>query len=364
MTIHLYASLGDRNKTAAGGGQTSARRLVKVLEGLGYEVQVVNRIIPAYTSESLVEKIHKIAGYFIDPFRYFFHLLFKSRRNGVSFVIMYAGRLFPFYFSFVRIGKLLGFRTVIYIKGSFTKDKYQSLSTRMKESYASGLRKVDLAFYEGKDGEETSLKVNPQTKAVWLPNYIENDFMPKCLVKRDLEPINIMYFGRLDPGKNIILVVETFDLLCQRLDNIRLNIVGSGESEYTKLIEKRISQSPYKDRIIRTSRIDHDKLKEFLPSQHFYLFPTESEGHSNALTEAMAYGVVPIASRRGFNASVVGNDSIIVDEMKAEAYRDVVMNVLENDIFDSLSNEMFERVRTHFNQTVVEKKLANELNLL
>lgn len=362
--IHLYASLGNLKKTAAGGGQTSARRLVKVLSGLGYDVQTVNRIIPAYTTESLFDKLHKGLGYFIDPIRYFIHLLFKSRGKGAAFVIGYGGGLFPFYFLFVRIGKLLGYKTILYVKGSFTKDKYKSFSNYLKSSFSDGLKKVDLALFEGKDGQEITSQVCPSTKSVWLPNYIETNFMPSGVAKRPTDHINLMYFGRLDPGKNILLIIDAFDLICKKYNNVYLNIVGSGEKEYTRMVYDRIEQSPNKEKIVTKPRIEHEKLKEFLPLQHFFMFPTESEGHSNALTEAMAYGVVPIASNRGFNLAVVGEDSIIVDDMTAMAYVDKLTKVIESGNFSNLSKAMFERVQHNFTQSVVENKLKGIIDHL
>lgn len=362
--IHLYASLGNRKKIAAGGGQTSARRLVGVLEGLGYYVQVVNRMVPAYACETMWDKAYKYFGYVVDPLRFFFHLLFKCRKDSLVLVIGYAGTLFPYYFLFVRIGKILGFKTSIYVKGSFTKQKYENLSARLKDCFSSGLLLTDHAFYEGKDGEEISMLVHPEKKALWLPNYIEDSFMPRAFFKRSSDIINLMYFGRLDPGKNILLIIDSFDLLCQRYDNLRLFIVGSGEINYTKQVEDRIVKSPFSNRIKRIPRIEHEKLKEFLPQQHFFMFPTESEGHSNALTEAMAYGVVPIVSRRGFNAIVVGNDKIIIDRMDAEDYANKVTDILEKGDYECLSVEMFKRVREYFTQNVVEQELKNAIDSL
>ena len=164
--IHIFASLGNRKKLPAGGGQTSARRLVKVLEGLKYDVRVVNRTVTAYTSESFYSKLYKCFGYLIDPIRWFFHLLFGKRKDSAILVIGYSGSLFPYYFLFVKIGKLLGYKTVIYIKGGFTTEKYNNLKPFSKNSYIKGLKKADVALYEGEEGATISTNVQPDTKAV------------------------------------------------------------------------------------------------------------------------------------------------------------------------------------------------------
>ena len=70
----------------------------------------------------------------------------------------------------------------------------------------------------------------------------------------------------------------------------------------------------------------YEELVAFLKLSHFFLFPTHEygEGHSNSLTEAMSYGVVPVASDWGYNKSVVGDDNLIVDGYDARMYSDII----------------------------------------
>lgn len=360
--IHLFASLGDKNKIAYGGGETSARRIVQVLNKMGYVVSVVSRTRPSFTSKSFYSTIYKIVSYIIDPIRWLFHLLFKKRNNAISLVICYAGLLFPFYFLVLKISKILKFKTLLYIKGAFTEEKYSSLSQFLKRTYTNGLSYSDIVMYEGLDGKNISERVRPDVQAVWFPNFIENSFMPSSVVQRTDERINLMYFGRLDPGKNIIMIIEIFELLCKNFDNLFLSIIGSGEMKYTSEVMERISSSPNRDRIERMQRIEHDELKKFLPKQHFFIFPTESEGHSNSLTEAMAYGVIPIASRRGFNATVIGDDRLIVDEMYADAYVKTISDIITKKEGSVLSQLMYERVKIHFTQEIAEKILEENIS--
>lgn len=44
------------------------------------------------------------------------------------------------------------------------------------------------------------------------------------------------------------------------------------------------------------------------------------EGHSNSLTEAMTFGVVPVVSTAGFNASIVSNEELVVSDINPERY--------------------------------------------
>ena len=53
-----------------------------------------------------------------------------------------------------------------------------------------------------------------------------------------------------------------------------------------------------------------ERICDELQKAHFFVFPSQEkmEGHSNSLTEAMTFGVVPIVSAAGFNASIVGKN--------------------------------------------------------
>ena len=365
-SIHIYASLGVIGKKAAGGGQVSARRLVKVLDGMGYEVLVVNRTIPPYTSKTLWAKLHKIIGFFIDPIRFFLHLLLRRRKDSVALIIGYSGKLFPYYFLFVRIGKLLGYKTVFYLKGGFTESKFTSISKKLQGVYKKGLMKVDFALYEGEEGANISTRICPKTRAIWIPNFVENGFYPKQFPIKPNDTINLLYFGRIQPSKNVLMVVDVFDLLCASFSNIKLTIVGSGDLEYEMLLSERLKQSQNAKKIIWQSRIEHERLKDILLNHHFFVFPSDEpqEGHSNSLNEAMSFGLVPIVSNFNFLPRIVGNEQLVVQTMKAESFASTIERIIKNDYLESLSREMYERVQLHFTQFAVERKLKEVLNSL
>ena len=357
-SIHLFASLGDIKKVAAGGGQTSARRLVRVLESLDYTVEIVNRTIPPYTIETVGEKLYKIIGFVIDPIRYFFHLFFKSRKKSVAMLIGYSGNLFPYYFLFIKIGKLLGFKTIFYIKGGFTETKYNSFPNRIQNCYKKELKYADIALYEGEEGAKLSAKIRPETKSFWLPNYVEKDFECTHYHTKPQDTIKLLYFGRIHRDKNVIMIVDVLDHLIVN-NNYSLTIVGSGETEYERLLDNRIAESPNAEKVERIPRIPHEKLKELLETHHFFVFPSveKQEGHSNSLNEAMSYGLVPIVSDNNFLPSIVGNDRLVLHEMSAGAYAEVIEDVVKSGDYEQLSRQMFERVRSKFVQSIIEQKL-------
>lgn len=360
-TIHIFASFGNRKKLAAGGGQTSARRLVQLLENLKYNVKVTNRHIPPYTSDTFFLKVYKFYGYIIDPIIWSFHLLFSNTKNGIALIIGYSGLLFPFYFLFVLIAKILNYKTIIYIKGGFTEKKYKSFPHWLQMTYKKGLYYSDIALYEGEEGITISKNTYPKTEAVWIPNYIENNFAPISYPKKNKDTINLIYFGRIHPSKNILLVVDIFEQIYVKFHNVYLTIVGSGNDIFESIIADRIDQSPYNSNINKMPRQSHQQLKKILSSQHFFIFPSleEQEGHSNSLNEAMSFGLVPIVSDTNFLPSIVGTNRLVAQDMSVETYSNIIIDVIENGDFEELSQKMYERVKQNFTQEIVEKRMNN-----
>ena len=75
--------------------------------------------------------------------------------------------------------------------------------------------------------------------------------------------------------------------------------------------------------------IENEKLPKFLASCDCFIFPTESEGMSNALLEAMACGLVIITSDTDFNREFLNEgNSILVDFSSPDEYLEVVRNII------------------------------------
>lgn len=104
-------------------------------------------------------------------------------------------------------------------------------------------------------------------------------------------------------------------------------------------------------------------MKTILSDQHFYLFPSNEprEGHSNALNEAMSFGIVPVVSSNNFLPDIVKNPKLVSSDFDSNSYVNIISSIIDNGIYSSLSKEMFARVQNNFTQSVVEKNLEEEL---
>jgi glycosyltransferase involved in cell wall biosynthesis len=103
-------------------------------------------------------------------------------------------------------------------------------------------------------------------------------------------PREYVCLGRLDPEKRIDVMLKGF--ACCSDGSAKLTIVGDGDCRGQ--LKHLASQLALHGRVAFPGRTDD--VSPYLRSAHFYLSTSVSEGMSNALLEAMSFGVVPLVS--------------------------------------------------------------------
>ena len=159
--------------------------------------------------------------------------------------------------------------------------------------------------------------------------------------------------SRLDPIKGVHFLVDAFDKLTKRYDNIRLIIIGFGTDE-DKL---KIKAKNYRidDKVIFTGfRSD---IPACLEAIDIFVLPSLSENHSIGLLEAMRAGKAIVATDVGGNTESVRHmkEGIIVPPKSVDALVGAITEILENA---SLSNAFGIAARLRFNEHFTEEKMV------
>lgn len=108
------------------------------------------------------------------------------------------------------------------------------------------------------------------------------------------DPIQLLFVGRLDRDKGVDQILEIIKHLETKAIDFRLTLVGDGPDRAA--YEKTIKTLGLESKVIFTSWLPPTKVHEHYHRAHLIIFPSTSEGWPKVLSEAMAYGVVPIAS--------------------------------------------------------------------
>lgn len=364
MTIYLFGTFGNLNEKPMGGGQTSARRIWHNFEKLGYTVEIVNR--HRFSGpKNIVHKLNTMASMLFDIVHWYIILLFSSRKDTLAMAIGYGGVMAPLDSTIMRITKMLGYKSIFYLKGGGTEKMYKRGTERNSKLFKKTLLNSDIVLTEGEENVDLVNRVTDnRIKTCYMPNYIEDGFFPSNYPDKPSNELNILYFGRIDESKNVKLIVEIFNLVASKYPNAKITIVGRLGTLYANEVDNMISASPYFNRITRIGHSSHEELAKIMQNQHIFIFPSKEarEGHSNSLNEAMAWGIVPIVSSNNFLPSIVGDKSLVVDNYNAEDYVKTISYLVDNRLLEQKSKQMYQRVKENFTQQVVENKLQKILN--
>jgi glycosyltransferase involved in cell wall biosynthesis len=122
------------------------------------------------------------------------------------------------------------------------------------------------------------------------------------LRKNGLEPDRYaLFLGRFSPEKNCDLLIEAFEKL-----DTPIKLVLAGGSSHTDGYVARLQQRQ-SDRIKILSWISGDELEEVLTNAAVFVLPSDLEGLSLALLDAMGAGICVLASNTPENVEAIGD---------------------------------------------------------
>jgi glycosyltransferase involved in cell wall biosynthesis len=154
-----------------------------------------------------------------------------------------------------------------------------------------------------------------------IPNYVDTKlFAPD---KNVIVPGRIIFVGRLEQQKNVLLLLEA----CRDLD-VSLLIIGTGSQRAE--LESRAKQLGVRMTLLGV--VSHQDLAKLLQTSMLFVLPTSYEGHPKAIMEAMSCGLPVIAG------DVVGVNDLIehgktgwLCATDTESVRESILHLLGND---------------------------------
>lgn len=107
-------------------------------------------------------------------------------------------------------------------------------------------------------------------------------------------PLRLLFAGRLSASKGARRALHIFNGLCSRGFDARLDLAGDGP-ERRKLAELS-TQLGLSDSVAFHGWLPRKQLDELYRQCHFLVLPSSTEGWPKVLSEAMAFGAVPVAA--------------------------------------------------------------------
>lgn len=284
-----------------GGAERQLEGLAPALAALGHDITVATRRLPGTSSRdsSSAYVVRRLATWGL---RFGFHvslglhLLFSGRRYDVIHCHTLSGTAVVCSL----LGRLVHRPVILKVTRSGT-------GAQLGMWQVSGLRRLIfravllkctrlVAISEDTRSELAGLGVPPE-KLACIPNGVA--ISP---ARVEAAALSIIYTGRLIPRKRVDLLLRAFAESSGSSDT-RLTIAGDGPMR--EALEVLAVELGVQDRVVFTGELNHDGVCDELGKAAVFVLPSDSEGMSNSLLEAMAHGLAVIVADIEANREVV-----------------------------------------------------------
>lgn len=362
----MFANFGKWKKIPFGGGEVGNRRTLHLLKKTGFQVVAISK----YNSLNIANKFlkHTISA-FKMPFcvlKFFVILLFGSRK-AITHIVGFSGRMIFFELCLINIAKMLSYKVVYELRGGGATTFYEQGNKFYKRHFRLAIQKADCIFLQSTINEPLIKQLDPNADLFYYPNYVMPSFIPDSCPTKPTNSLHLIYFGRIVPSKHIEIVIDTFEIVQSRFQQSSLDIVGDYlDKQYYRTLKMMVAEKKLDGKVNFYPACSKHKLANILCDKHFFLLPSteKHEGHSNALTEAMAWGIIPITTWQGNNFNVLNNNRLIANQLSARAFANIVFSVVEDGSIKQLSAEVYNRVRNNYHYSMVCNQVKEKYELL
>jgi glycosyltransferase involved in cell wall biosynthesis len=141
--------------------------------------------------------------------------------------------------------------------------------------------------------------------------------------------IVFVYAGKLIPEKGVHIFVESAINLLREHTNIKVTLIGSGETQYIKIIKEKIACSCFQDKFIFIPMVPHKELYKYYSSGDIGVWPKQC---SLTMVEAMACGLpVIIADDSGVPDRVGHKNGLMYRSGDVEDLKEKMKILLDQD---------------------------------
>jgi len=275
------------------------------LARLGHEVTVYCRSyftppIPMNTHNGMrVRRLPTIRSKHLETL---IHTLLSTAHAVASdYDIIHYHCLGPALFSF--LPRLFGKKTVVTVQGlDWQRGKWGRIASRvLRWGEAAAVSSPDATMVVSRTLQQ-HYRQHYKCEPIYIPNgaTLATRRVPRKLIEWDLVADNyVLFLGRFSPEKNCHLLINAFENLHT---NMKLVLAGgpSHSDSYAKSLRRHES-----DRICFLPWVSGSDLDELLSNAALFVLPSEIEGLSLALLDAMAAGVCALTSDIPENNEVV-----------------------------------------------------------
>jgi glycosyltransferase involved in cell wall biosynthesis len=217
------------------------------------------------------------------------------------------------------------FRLVLYLRGDETRE-HRRQRWLLRWAFVHGLRRCDAVIAVSEDLRREALALAPciRRKVVVIPNGID-----VAAVQRQAAagpPGRFFLFaGRLEPVKNVGLLLRAFARASAAVPDVRLVIAGAGSLE--RDLKALADSLGLGQKVVFTGALEREAVYGLLKKAEFVVLPSWTEGHPNIVVEALVAGRWVLASNVPGNRDLVEpgrNGTLFVPDDEGQLARLIV----------------------------------------
>ena len=156
----------------------------------------------------------------------------------------------------------------------------------------------------------------------------------------------ILYVGNIEPKKNILRLIESYENLINKYDVPHsLVVAGRFAWKYSDILQKITKQ--HNKRILFPGYIEQSALPALYTLADLFVFPSLYEGFGIPPLESMACSTPVIVSNKGALPETTGGCASIVDPFSVDSITSTMLELLQNQ---TLRNQFIEKGKQHVQQ--------------
>jgi glycosyltransferase involved in cell wall biosynthesis len=307
--IYLCGPIARAGEAARGGYQACNRRTLEALRAAGADVRPLP--FPHPRSRGPRKMIEYALGFIA-----LYGRVLKCPRGAILHLTALSVYFIYLEWVIVKLARWRGCRILFDLRAGAGLINYEERTAIYRRAFDATARTAAMCFVEG---EELLPFVSRSSRrpTYHFPNHLDTARIPP---RRDAAlpaAPTIVYAGRIVPEKGVETLLESCRALSESGMTPEIAVAGDGDPVYLALLRERFADLPVR----WMGPLQSHEVLELFARSHFFVFPTRhfGEGQSNALTEALACGCVPLVSRHGFNASVIGTTGVVFDPSASAA---------------------------------------------
>jgi glycosyltransferase involved in cell wall biosynthesis len=174
----------------------------------------------------------------------------------------------------------------------------------------------------------------------------------------------ILVVHRLSPVRKTDYYIP-FIVESKLMDDLNAYLVIVGDGPEKQLLDKLISNSQIKERIIMVGNRPNSEIEQYYKAADVFVNPSYTEGFPRVVIEAMASGLPIVATNAGGTLDIMGEKQkqFIVDRNDRDKFRECIFELLINaPLQKELSSENIERVKRYSTSSVCDMYIERIFN--